>query len=111
MSVDAAVALRRAEFAQRLQRLRASRGPAQAALAAQHPALVVGLALAGGALLGRTFGVKRLLAPTTLLAGLVEDQLVKVLLGGTRRLWDRYLRDPDAPESNRPDGAAARDPN
>lgn len=101
---------RRKEFDRSLAKFAASCPPVVATVRRAPPVVVVGLALAGGAVLGRVVGFKRLLAPSTLLAGALEEQLVKALLGAGRRLWDAHRRDTAPPETAPPHEPVADPP-
>jgi hypothetical protein len=104
-----AVARRRAEFDASLAKFAASCPAVVASVRRAPPVLLVGGALAGGAVHGRVVGFNRLLAPSTLLAGALEEQFVKVLFGAGRRLWDAHRRDP-TPEETVPEHEGVADP-
>ena len=101
---------RRAAFDSALAKFSASTPPVIASVRRAPPVVVLGLALAGGAVLGRVVGFKRLLAPSTLLAGAIEEQLVKALLGAGRRLWDAHRRDVAPAETASPHETVADPP-
>ena len=103
------VAQRRKEFDGALAKFAKACPPVVASVRRAPPVVVIGLALAGGAVLGRMVGFKRLLAPSTLLAGALEEQLIKALLGAGRRLWDSHARD-DAPPETVPPHESVADP-
>ena len=100
---------RRAEFDRALARFSQATPAVVASVRRVPPVVVVGVALAGGAVLGRVVGIKRLLAPSTLLAGAIEEQLVKALFGAGRRLWDAHRRD-DAPAETAAEHETPADP-